>query len=237
MALRGGGVSENLEEDIEQAAEDQRNRILTTYRASVLAGHNMWNVTFPEFHGLATVARRIDEVEQAAAKALIEYDIANEEVAIDYSFNIAVEMANPYKPIPGTARAIVVDIDGTLALHNNRGPFDFEAVETDDLNEPVAEFVNVMYAGFSEIILLSGRQSEFRPHTERWLEKHLIGYTELHMRAKDDRRSDCLVKAELFDQHVRDRFTVTQVLDDRNRVVYLWRKLGLQCWQVAEGDF
>lgn len=122
-------------------------------------------------------------------------------------------------------------------MHNDRGPFEFDKVETDDLNEGVSVFLDMMYAGFSDIILLSGRQEEFRPHTERWLEKNLVAYGELYMRSMGDRRSDCLVKAELFDNHVRDRFTVTHVLDDRDRCVYLWRKLGLPCWQVAEGNF
>jgi hypothetical protein len=202
------------------------------YRAVATPGHQMWNVTLPTFPTLANVARSIDLVQDAAIESIIKSELDWEP-----GFDVAVEMANPYKPIPGTPKAVVVDIDGTLAHHNSRGPFDFDKVETDDLDENVATYLNLMYAGFNEVILLSGRQSEFRPHTERWLKKHHVGYTELWMRAEDDRRSDCLVKAELFDSHIRDRFTVTHVLDDRNRVVYLWRKLGLPCWQVAPGDF
>lgn len=225
----------HLEQAIEEAAEDQRVRVPSTvYRAVASPGPDSWLVTLPDFPREAVTARRIDEVEQAAASAICYmHDDSN----IDWGFTTALEMANPYRPVTGTPHAIVVDIDGTLAIHNNRGPFDFDKVETDDLCEGVATFVNLMYAGFREVILLSGRQSEWRPQTERWLEKHHIGYTELHMRAVDDRRSDCLVKAHLFDQHVRDRFDVTHVLDDRDRCVLLWRKLGLPCWQVAEGNF
>lgn len=233
-----------LEKAIAQAAEDQETarRQRVTYKAMVTPGAAAWNfvVNAPTFASDVPVegtARRIDEVADEAAKALIDFDIGCASSRLSYGFDVAVEMANPYKPVPGTPKAVVVDIDGTLAFHNDRGPFDFDKVETDTLNEGVALFVNLMYAGFSEVILLSGRQSEYRPHTERWLDKHQIGYTELYMRAEGDRRSDCLVKAELFDRHVRDSFTVTHVLDDRNRVVYLWRKLGLPCWQVADGDF
>lgn len=245
MNYASDAIPPKLAKAIAQAEADQRaaraNR--ETYRALVTPGPERWHVTAecPMIEGhvekVETAARRIDEVADEAAKALIDFDVTCRSARPSYGFDVAVEMANPYKPIPGTPNAIVVDIDGTLALHNNRGPFDFDQVETDDLCEGVAQFVNLMYAGFSEVVLLSGRQSEFRPHTERWLEKHCIGFTELHMRAVGDRRSDCLVKAELFDKHVRDRFTVTHVLDDRNRVVYLWRKLGLPCWQVADGDF
>ncbi|WP_457852111.1 phosphatase domain-containing protein [Mycolicibacterium conceptionense] len=33
------------------------------------------------------------------------------------------------------------------------------------------------------------------------------------------------------------RYTVAGIFDDRNRVVDMWRRLGLACFQVAEGDF
>ena len=59
----------------------------------------------------------------------------------------------------------------------------------------------------------------------------------LWMRAAKDTRGDDVVKAELFDAHIRRRFHVRVVLDDRDRVVALWRRLGLPCWQVDYGDF
>jgi hypothetical protein len=46
-----------------------------------------------------------------------------------------------------------------------------------------------------------------------------------------------VVKGELFDAHVRHRFNVRVSLDDRDRVVALWRRLGLPTWQVNYGDF
>lgn len=237
-------MTDNLQQAIAQAGADQKaaRADRAVYRAIVTPGTERWHFTvntplFEGEHEVEGTARRIDEVVDAAAKALIEFDVGCASSRLSYGFDIEVEMANPYKPAPGTPNAIVVDIDGTLALHNNRGPFEFDKVETDDLNVGVSVFTDLMYAGFSEVILLSGRQAEYRPHTERWLEKNLVAYSELHMRSVGDRRSDCLVKAELFDNHVRDRFTVTHVLDDRDRVVYLWRKLGLPCWQVAAGNF
>ena len=64
-----------------------------------------------------------------------------------------------------------------------------------------------------------------------------VKYDELWMRAAGDQRGDDVVKAELFDAHVRHRFLVRVVLDDRDRVVAVWRRLGLTCWQVDYGDF
>lgn len=70
-----------------------------------------------------------------------------------------------------------------------------------------------------------------------WLEANNIGYHELLMRNKDDNRKDSIIKKELFDKHIRGRYDVMFVLDDRNQVVEMWRSLGLKCLQVENGDF
>ena len=204
----------------------------TIYRAVAENGPESWHVKIPELK-LTTTARRIDQVANAAAEAIC----FSTDIEINWHFDISVELANPYRPKPDSPAAIVCDIDGTLALHNSRGPFEFDKVETDDINTPVYEFLNMYYNSGAQVVLLSGRQEEYRKHTQRWLLKHMVAYDHLFMRPAGDRRSDDIVKLELFDNHVRKRFKVSHVLDDRDRCVYLWRKLGLPCWQVAEGNF
>ena len=143
----------------------------------------------------------------------------------------------PYVPNPALANAVLCDIDGTLAIHDGRGPYDLEQCETDLLNYEVARILALCDRADDYIILLSGRQSEYREHTERWLARYGVVYDELWMRPVGDRRADDIVKAELFDAHVRHRFNARLVLDDRDRVVALWRRLGLPCWQVNYGNF
>jgi predicted kinase len=143
----------------------------------------------------------------------------------------------PYVPTGVLPSAVLCDIDGTLAIHVGRGPFEMEKCETDLLDEEVARVLALCDRADDYVVLLSGRQSEFREHTERWLKANGVVYDELWMRAAGDRRPDDVVKAELFDAHVRERFDVRFVLDDRARVVALWRRLGLRCWQVAPGNF
>lgn len=146
-------------------------------------------------------------------------------------------VVRPYVPTGTLPPAVLCDIDGTLAHHQNRGPFEMEKCETDLLDEEVARILALCNRADDWVVLLSGRQSEFREHTERWLKANGVVYDELWMRAEGDRRPDDVVKSELFDAHVRDRFDVRFVLDDRARVVALWRRLGLRCWQVAYGNF
>jgi predicted kinase len=142
-----------------------------------------------------------------------------------------------YVPDPSLPTAVLCDIDGTLAIHSNRGPYEIDKCETDLINPEVRRVLELCAGAGDRIVLLSGRQSEFRAHTLRWLAAHRVPFDELWMRAEGDHRSDDIVKAELFDAHVRHRFAVRVVLDDRSRVVALWRRIGLPCWQVNYGDF
>lgn len=91
----------------------------------------------------------------------------------------------------------------------------------------------------TQIIFLSGREDKFRPQTNVFLQKNCptIANNPLFMRATGDKREDSIVKSELFDAHVRGKFNVLFVLDDRNRVVDMWRRIGLTCLQVQPGDF
>jgi hypothetical protein len=57
------------------------------------------------------------------------------------------------------------------------------------------------------------------------------------MRPEGDTRNDGIVKNELFERHLAGRFIIDFVLDDRDRVVAMWRAKGLKVLQVAEGNF
>jgi len=143
----------------------------------------------------------------------------------------------PYVAKPGTQKAVICDIDGTLALMDGRGPYEFWRVEEDEINAPVAECVRLYAAAGYAILITSGRDSKYREHTKRWLAKFHVFYDELFMRPEGDTRNDAVVKVELFNRHIRDKYNVVMSLDDRARVVQAWRELGLSTWAVAPGDF
>lgn len=151
----------------------------------------------------------------------------------------AVAEAEVYTPPAGGELAVVVDIDGTLALHNGRSPYDLHLCGKDLPNPPVILAVEHARAGGARIIFCSGREDSARADTEAWLDLHVDRTDDepLLMRAADDKRRDSIVKRELFDKHIRDRYDVAYVLDDRKQVVEMWRALGLTVMQVAEGDF
>ncbi|MFI1396217.1 AAA family ATPase [Streptomyces sp. NPDC020681] len=144
----------------------------------------------------------------------------------------------PYVADPALPAAVMCDIDGTLAIRGARGPYDFTRCGEDLLNVSVRQALRSFQRADSDVIvLLSGRGEEHRPQTEAWLERHEVPYDELWMRAAGDGRRDDVVKAELFDAHVRHRYAVRVSLDDRDRVVAVWRRMGLPTWQVNYGNF
>jgi len=132
--------------------------------------------------------------------------------------------------------AIICDIDGTLALRGDRSPYDHSTCIEDDVNFPVARLL-VDTTHSRHIIFVSGREEKFREMTEWWLREHLIPSGLLLMRQTGDNRPDAEVKEEIYRQHIEPFYDIDFVLDDRNRVVKMWRDLGLTCFQVADGDF
>ena len=142
-----------------------------------------------------------------------------------------------YVPRFGTERAVIFDIDGTLAIMGDRSPYEWHKVGIDRANDAVVEMARELYAAGYVIIVLSGRDGSCYDETKRWLLENDIPFDHLWMRAAGDMRKDSIVKLELFNEHVRDNFDVLTVFDDRDQVVKVWRDLGLPCFQVNYGDF
>jgi predicted kinase len=145
-----------------------------------------------------------------------------------------------YRPDPELPDAWLVDIDGTLALMGTaagvRSPFEWHRVGEDTPNPAVVDLVRALDAKVA-IVVMSGRDESCRELTEQWLKRYEVPYEALFMRPAGDSRKDAIVKRELFDRHVAQRWAVRGVIDDRRQVVEMWRALGLMCAQVAPGDF
>ena len=144
-----------------------------------------------------------------------------------------------HQPIPqdsSNPRAIIVDLDGTLAINTQRNPFDWSRVEEDTLSKPVYNAMKALQDKGYTVLLCSGRSEESRAGTERWLAKHDITYESLHMRPLDDQRSDYLVKEEMW-RELTKNYYIELMLDDRNSVVNHARRLGFTVFQVAPGNF
>lgn len=82
---------------------------------------------------------------------------------------------------------------------------------------------------------VSGRSEEHRPQTVEWLAEKGVKYHELILRRDGDRRTDSVVKREMLAEV--DKGKILFVVEDRSRVVEMWRSEGLVCLQCAPGEF
>ncbi|GIG60923.1 hypothetical protein Lfu02_52950 [Longispora fulva] len=151
---------------------------------------------------------------------------------------VSVDAERPYLAPAGGADIILVDIDGTVALMGDRSPYDWARVGIDLPNRPVIAAVRAMHAAGHGIVYCSGRDEACRAETEAWLDKYVgLPSLGLFMRPAGDQRKDSIVKKEIFNREIRDKYQVACVFDDRMQVVRMWRSLGLTVMQVAEGNF
>lgn len=128
--------------------------------------------------------------------------------------------------------AIIVDIDGTLAQRGERGVFDFDlAVEVDEPIE-ATKVILQKFANDVSIILLTGREEQFREATKQWLTKWEIPFHDLIMRQTADRRGGADVKEELWAGHIRNKYNILFVLENDPKCVDMFRSRGMYCFQV-----
>ena len=179
-----------------------------------------------------------DRVGEAAIRRLHERYLANRPLPLPVP---AVRTGGPaavHEADAERAAIVLVDIDGTVALNVSRSPYDMTRVSEDVPNEAVIAAVRAMHAAGHGVIFCSGRDASARTDTEAWLARHVkVPYLALHLRAIGDQRKDAIVKQEIYEREIRDRYRVVGVFDDRMQVVRMWRSLGLTVFQVAEGDF
>lgn len=149
-------------------------------------------------------------------------------------------------------KAIICDLDGTIADHTHRlhyieqRPKDYDSFYSEvHLDPPITEVIDIVKSvhnnGYGpEIIFVTGRPEKCREDTKRWLAQHVSLYYDykLFMRMDDDRRKDYTIKSEIYRYNIANEYDILFVLDDRSSVVKMWRdQWGLRVLQVAEGDY
>ena len=147
---------------------------------------------------------------------------------------------------------IIFDLDGTLAIIDKRrevstkpnGKLDWKKffnpsnIKLDEPNPPVIKIAQLFAEQGFNIVIFSGRSNKTERSTRSWLTNHNIPFHKLVMRDSETNHftPDWVLKKDMLDEHV-DINDVFLVVDDRDRVVQLWRSLGLTTFQVADGDF
>ena len=176
-------------------------------------------------------------LEECVERDLHRKNSVGEKVIKDM-YNQFVKKQETIEKIDGLPEAIIIDIDGTLAhMDNKRGPYEYDKAIDDRLDKNVERILNFYRDDGYIIIILSGRDSKCRAVTEEWLYKNNIKYDYLYMRKHGDERRDAIAKRELFDEHIRGKYNIDIIFDDRDQMIDCWREMGLVCYQVADGNF
>ena len=141
-----------------------------------------------------------------------------------------------------SSNAVIFDLDGTLSdcthrmhyLDNKPKDFDsfYGAMGNDIVVKPVASMLRNL-TGVSKLVL-TARPVSYSHVTEEWLSKHdLLSHIQgLYMRPDEQRRvPDYLYKQSMIDA-IRKEYNILLVIDDRDRVVNMWRENGIYCLQA-----
>lgn len=139
-------------------------------------------------------------------------------------------------------RAIICDIDGTLAKYDPavRTPYEHEKSDQDLPHNHIIDLLHTIRRGSPEvnIILVSGRSDAYRSLTLFWLNRYNVPFDVIFMRPDGNNIPDNVLKMNIYTENIEKAFDIWFVLDDRDRVVDMWRNvLHLPCLQVAPGNF
>ena len=141
----------------------------------------------------------------------------------------------------------IFDLDGTLALVDHRRHFVerpakdwdafYRACVGDSPNNPIIMLTRLLYIKNIEVRIWSGRSDVVKDSTIDWLAKYNVMYHHLKMRRDGDYTPDEKLKEQWLDELIINSCTPFLVFDDRDKVVAMWRRRGITCCQVAEGEF
>ena len=150
-------------------------------------------------------------------------------------------------------KTVIFDLDGTLANIDARRKlatkpngkldwdifFDASNISLDVPNEPVVKMAQMFAENDFNVVIFSGRSDKTIFTTRSWLSNNRIPFHSLVMRPHKTMNfiPDEVLKKQMLDDAPFNKDEVLMVVDDRQKVVDMWRDIGLNCFQVAPGDF
>ena len=149
---------------------------------------------------------------------------------------------------------VIFDIDGTLAdiehrrHHVSGKKKDFNSFNkemgNDVANEPIVKLLQMCCDSGYLIIYCTGRMERDRDVTINFLNQLSItdNFVPEHLMMRANKRRsdpDWEVKQDMLHEILKtlDKENILFTVDDRQKVVDMWRANGLTCLQVAEGNF
>lgn len=146
-------------------------------------------------------------------------------------------------------KAVIFDLDGTLSdithrLHfiKDKGTEDWKSFNGACYDDKPKEWAKIVFGLFLkdetfDILIVTGRDESMKYDTISWLQNNDFQYNKLYMRKYGDYRDDAIVKKEIYENEIVNEYDVAMIFDDRDKVVDMWRGLGLTCLQCQYGGY
>lgn len=142
-------------------------------------------------------------------------------------------------------KALICDLDGTLSNDENR----VDLITTNNIdrynkyaqfdkpNDWCVEIIQLFRRDGYKIFFLTGRSETMRDETITWISSHLpfleLDYA-LIMKTDADPVDVAEFKRFRYNSQILPDWDVLFVLEDRKKLVDMWRGLGLTCLQCAD---
>lgn len=245
------GINEGLTHDAAQAIA---RRMLTGKHSVVIDDTNLNPRTVDSWKGLAKEVGATIEYERMATpvEECLKRDKGREKAVGRF---VITNMALQYGLYPKPAKGLVLcDLDGTLFDITHRLQYAkgetknwdkfFEGIPYDVVRTDVRDKILAYRSAGHEIIFVSARPE--RTRTTTWMKINaafgLLGgfdepdfYATLIMRRDNDKRDDTDVKKGFYDTYFKDKYPIEIVIDDRPKVIRMWRENGLNVMDVGGG--
>ena len=248
IRVKEGKVIEKRNELIMKALEKGQNIISADTNFAKKVDHikNMKALVYPKYRDQYDF--EIKDFTDVPFKEVLERaKTTTRPEGAEYWVKVVMEQKNTYLPptklythcdyyLAPEPKCVIFDLDGTLAIMNGRSPFDDARCHEDLPNYPMVDIAK-MYCNREdvEVICLSGRdEGRARQATENWLLAHDVYFDKLYMRQAGDQRKDSIIKRELYEAHIKGKYLIYAVFDDRPQVCRdLWAEEGLPLFQFG----
>src|SRR5208282_582774 len=155
-----------------------------------------------------------------------------------------------FPKLDSSQQVVIFDVDGTLADMEDRRQYlktvpkdyerfyDYAILMCDKPRDTIIEWSRECYKFGYVVLIVSGRPMDRASDaTVDWLKMYDVRYDHLFMRNGQDRRDDEIVKQEILDKILNwiPKEQILFAVDDRPRVVRMWRKNNICVYDVGEG--
>lgn len=162
---------------------------------------------------------------------------SSERITERISYDMIQRHVYPVASPVAKQKAIVMDLDGTLALHTDRDWWEYDKCGSDAVCDVIGEVYRAYEArGDVAIIVMTGRPETYFNETALWLQNHGFRYHRLFMRAADDRSSNVYYKSHVLNTQIMPNFDVIAAFEDNPPVVEMMVGLGVTVFQPRRPD-